>query len=169
MEVGGIPFLDPEEVVQGNRCTDVEDNVRPNDAVVAPPVAPEDLRPGKKLVCIAKRAVAALVCGRRILQLSWCLLEERCQVLATSLAGGRVEDGQLTLGANNCSSVELRRNYTRDPVSKDGDAPHEYPKPWQCTRRLQNSIEECAHQDQKGYNGGSRLCIWHSDNDHVSE
>lgn len=41
MEV--IPFLDPEEIVQGNGREDVEDNIRPDNAVVAPSVAPEDL------------------------------------------------------------------------------------------------------------------------------
>lgn len=42
-EAGGIPFLDSEQVIQGNCRHDIEYNVRPNNAIVAPSIAPEYL------------------------------------------------------------------------------------------------------------------------------
>lgn len=43
IEAAGVPFPDPEQIIQGNRGADIEDNVRPNDTIIAPSVTPKNL------------------------------------------------------------------------------------------------------------------------------
>lgn len=64
------PVPDPEHVVQQHRRSDVEDDVGPSDAKVAPSFSVADVDAGEELVGAAEGAVATVGGGVGVLELA---------------------------------------------------------------------------------------------------
>ena len=153
-------LADPDDVVQDDGGDDVEADVRPPDAEVAPSLIPRDPIAGEELVGRGERAVLAARGRVWIVERAWgSALEIRSEVFRAGLTGQRIEDRQFVLGAADLASGYRGRGEAADGVSQGRNAPHEQPKPWEGVGRLQNAVESESQGEQSRCDAAGRFCV----------
>lgn len=160
---------DAEEIIQHDSRENIEENVRPHDAEVAPSVAPLNSRAGEEGVSDADGAVSALFCSVRVEEVAGCLLEVRLEVGLTRKASGRVDHTQFLLGAGDLAAVKHCRGHPGDPISHGRDAVHEDPEAWEAGGALHDAVEDEGHGEEEGDDRAGGLRIGHGGDAHVCE
>jgi len=160
------PLLDAEAVVKNDGCKDIEEDVRPEDSKVAPALAVVDIRAGQELITDAELAVSAVGRRGRVLQVSRRGAQEGRQVLLTGLAGGRAENRELGLRADDGSVVDLRRHHGCDPVGERRDAVHEDPEAGEGLGGLHDTVEGQREGEDERHDCRGGLCVGHGRDAH---
>ena len=139
-----------EEEDDGN----VEQDVGPEDAVVAPSVAPVDLQRGGVLVAVGVLAVLALCRARRVVEVAADGGHELAGILGARLSGRRREAAKLCRRAPDGLVVLDERQERLQEVVKGRERVHpRAPKVGHRRRGRQHATEcddegeECRHQE----------------------
>jgi len=114
-----------EEPVREHCHSNLENDVDPHEAKVAPALRVVDVGACEELVGDAERAVFA---GSRRSRVPDRTARHRCiwaKVLLASLAGGRWEDAEFCLGACDLAARQHGRGDTSHPVGERRHAVHE--------------------------------------------
>jgi len=169
LDTSSVPLCDSESPVQEYSGKDVEHNICPEDAKVAPYLTVVDVAAGKELVGVAERAVLTVSSGGGILKGAGCGGEVSSHILATSLTGRWIENAGFSRIAHNWFSVQLRSNNTTNPVRKWRHAIHEDPETRKCVRCLHDTVEDQGHGKQECDNSGGSLSVRHGDDTEMCE
>lgn len=169
LDTSSVPLCDSESPVQEDGSTDVEHNVCPEDAKVAPYLTVVDVATGKELVGVAERAVLTVSSSSRVLESAGGGGEVSSHVLAAGLAGRWVENARLSRIAHNWFSVQLRGNNTTNPIREWRYTVHEDPETRKCVRCLHDTVEDQGHGKQKCDNSSGSLSVGHGNDAEMCE
>jgi len=157
----------PGEPVNEHGAGDVEDNVHPHEAEVAPRVA-EVARHGRQESVGARHgAEAAVARGVRVSEVAAGHLDVRVHVLLAGQVAGRVEVEELDVLADDVGARHAGGEHRGDEVREGGDAVHEDPESGHGVGGGKDTAEDQAEREEQVGEVTTSLRDFDTGNDHV--
>jgi hypothetical protein len=158
-----------EEVVCKNSNKDVKQDERKDNAKITPPIAIRDRHRGEELVAVGQRTVLARRRGAGVLDCAAGCTDVFLEICAACLTGRGIKDRNLAVAAVHLAACEHGGDEAADPVCEWRNAVHEQPKSRELAGRLQDTVEQDAHEGEQGDEARCCFGVGQRGDSHASE
>ena len=165
-----LPVLwHPRQPVKEHRSAHVEQDKRPHDPEVPPPVRVVRAQLRQVRIGVGRGAEAAVGRRRRVLDVAASVANVFGQVLPAGLARGRVEVRELDARADDARVGQAGREHAVHEVGKGRDAVHEDPEAGQGGGAGEDAAEDQGQREQQLRNVAGCLSCLDASDDHVGK